>query len=368
MAERTWRGDAPAVAQVTHVTPANVEVGDWYALRINNKTIAVQAAEATVEHVVNALVTAINGSDEPEWQEVVAGAGTDDAGNVTHLVLTAATAGVPFTVEVDPKTTVQTIIVTRITQGQPAQNEQQRIALTPAPTSGTFTITYDGQTTSAIDYDATAAEVQSALEALNNISPGDVVVTGGPGPSTPWLITFTGNLAGTDVPLLSVDASGLSGSGSVIVTAVTEGLGLSDELHAIRLSFPDNTCEYRIQYLGAWSPWIPATANPQNYLEQIPGIGQGNIQVVGTCEEFPESYSSKVEAVWVIHFTGDLGGQLIDLPSIETNPVGTATPTKLQLGGQSSCTEWQWFEATENGFWLSYQGETTDVILGTEWL
>ena len=42
---------------------------------------------------------------------------------------------------------------------------------------GTFTLTYNGQTTAAIAYNATAAQVQSALEALNNVAPGDVVVT-----------------------------------------------------------------------------------------------------------------------------------------------------------------------------------------------
>ena len=46
-------------------------------------------------------------------------------------------------------------------------------------TSGTFTLSFDGQTTSAIAWDASASTVQSALESLSNIdadnSSSDVV-------------------------------------------------------------------------------------------------------------------------------------------------------------------------------------------------
>jgi hypothetical protein len=66
-------------------------------------------------------------------------------------------------------------------------NEAQTVTITGTPTGGTFTLTYSGQTTAAIAYNANAAAVQSALEALSNLAPGDVTVTGGPGPGTPYL-------------------------------------------------------------------------------------------------------------------------------------------------------------------------------------
>ncbi|MFB7428788.1 hypothetical protein ACFC0K_36510 [Streptomyces hydrogenans] len=50
--------------------------------------------------------------------------------------------------------------------------------MTGAPTDGNFTITHSGQTTAAIAYNATAAAVQAALEALSNVNSGDIVVTG----------------------------------------------------------------------------------------------------------------------------------------------------------------------------------------------
>ena len=54
-------------------------------------------------------------------------------------------------------------------------NETQTVRVTNA-TGGTFTLTFDGQTTAPIAFNATAAAIQAALEALSNIEPGDVVV------------------------------------------------------------------------------------------------------------------------------------------------------------------------------------------------
>ncbi len=83
--------------------------------------------------------------------------------------------------------------------------------LTVDATGGTFTITYAGQTTAAIAFDAAAAAVQSALEALSNIAPGDVACTGGPCATAPVICTFGGTLANTDVALMTTDPALLTG-------------------------------------------------------------------------------------------------------------------------------------------------------------
>jgi hypothetical protein len=49
-------------------------------------------------------------------------------------------------------------------------NEVQRITITGTPTGGTFTLTFQGNTTAPIAYNASAATVVAALEAL----PGNV--------------------------------------------------------------------------------------------------------------------------------------------------------------------------------------------------
>lgn len=107
-----------------------------------------------------------------------------------------------------------------LTQGT---NEVQTITITGSPTGGTFTLTYAGQTTAGIVWNATAGAVQSALEALSNLAPGDVVVTGGPGPATPWVATFGGALSATDVAQMTASGALLTPSGTAAVTTTTPG-------------------------------------------------------------------------------------------------------------------------------------------------
>ena len=60
------------------------------------------------------------------------------------------------------------------------RTETQIVGFCGTPLSGTFALRFDGQTTADIAYNATAAEVQAALESLDNINPGDVRVEFGP--------------------------------------------------------------------------------------------------------------------------------------------------------------------------------------------
>lgn len=57
-------------------------------------------------------------------------------------------------------------------------NRPITVSISGAPTGGTYTLTYGGQTTSAIAYNATASTVQTALQALTSIGSGNATVTG----------------------------------------------------------------------------------------------------------------------------------------------------------------------------------------------
>lgn len=102
-----------------------------------------------------------------------------------------------------------------------ATNEVQTITITGTPTGGDFTLTFNGQTTGAIAYDADAATVELALEALSNIEVGEATCAGGALPGTPVTVTFSGQYAAQDVPLMTDDDSGLTG-GTTPAVAVTE--------------------------------------------------------------------------------------------------------------------------------------------------
>jgi hypothetical protein len=110
-------------------------------------------------------------------------------------------------------------------------NAVQTITVTGAPTGGSFKLTYDGAQTAAIAWNATAAVVQAALEALPNIGTGGVVGAGGPLPGTPVTITFSGpNVAKRSVPLMVADSTGFTGGASPTATPTmsTPGTGYGD--------------------------------------------------------------------------------------------------------------------------------------------
>lgn len=107
-------------------------------------------------------------------------------------------------------------------------NEIQTVTITGSPTGGTFTLTFQGQTTAGIAYNATAATVQAALEALSNIAPGDVVVTGGPMPGVGVVVTFQGQYAGIDVTQMTGSAAGLTGGTPVLTIATLTNGGLTE--------------------------------------------------------------------------------------------------------------------------------------------
>lgn len=113
-------------------------------------------------------------------------------------------------------------------------SEVQTITITGAPTGGTFSLTYDGQTTAALAYNATTAAVQTALQGLSSIGSGNATVTGTAGSS--YVVTFTGTLANQNVPTIVAVGTFTGGTSPAISVATTTG-GAAGSL----LSITDDT-------------------------------------------------------------------------------------------------------------------------------
>ncbi len=64
-----------------------------------------------------------------------------------------------------------------------------------------FSLEFNGDSTPFLAANATAGDVQSALENLSTIGAGNVIVTGDPG--GPWTVRFTGDLCDQDVPSIT---------------------------------------------------------------------------------------------------------------------------------------------------------------------
>ena len=120
-------------------------------------------------------------------------------------------------------------------------NEVQTLAKTGTVSGGTFTISFQGQTTAAIAYGETAANIITALNLLSNVDSGDITATGGPAGTSDVVFTFAGGgrYAGTNVPLMVVNGAALTGGGSYAIAETTPGAysanpgGLTD-LYAVR--------------------------------------------------------------------------------------------------------------------------------------
>ncbi len=89
---------------------------------------------------------------------------------------------------------------------------EQTIVIEGAPTAGTFALTFEGQTTEPIPFDADREAVRKALDALSTVAAGNgaVVVTGPAG--GPYTVYFAaGALAQKAQPLIACDAAALTG-------------------------------------------------------------------------------------------------------------------------------------------------------------
>lgn len=137
--------------------------------------------------------------------------------------------------------------------GAAAVNEVQ--TLTVDASSGTYTLTYAGETTDPIAENAANTDVQNALLALDVFTVNNCpVVTGSAG--GPYTITFSeGDLAGTNLPLIvgaSVDLGG-TGAHTADVTQATAGHPL-----VAGVAVTGEAGDYVIEFVGAPDPRITA--------------------------------------------------------------------------------------------------------------
>lgn len=198
---KIWRGDAPAVAQVVTVTPANVESGDVFSLAMNGKSVSVTAATASASAVVDSLAAAITASSHPEFAEITAIA----SGGV--LTLTANTAGVPFTVTGSASNGSSLgVLVTTLQNGAAAvtgSNQVQSFSI-PVSASGFFSVVCGGQSAGFTIGDS-AGTVQTGLQALSTIGSGNCTVTKvSDSNDDVYTVVFNGALAGLAVATLIV--------------------------------------------------------------------------------------------------------------------------------------------------------------------
>jgi len=372
-----YRGDAPGVKQVWTVTPGTVEVGDMFRITVNgraDKFVEYTALLATVADVTAGLQALVAASDLPEFGEVVA------TSTSTVLTLTAETAGVPFefTFETTNTSTGISVTVVEATKGSVAINEVQKITLLGTPTGGTFAVEWDpgagSEVTGNIAFDATAATVLTALEALPSVTAGDMSVTGAAG--GPWSVSFTGTYAASDVNLMIIDGTLLTGSGTVDIATTTEGSNLSDAIFSILAADTagQGLGTFTITIFGETTSALASDASAatvQTALEALSSVGTGNVTVLRGLDRvggFIDTIGySGLSYRFILHFTGALAETAV---TITLNTTGIIDPDFVAVlwsifGGDVNVNENQILDLgapTGGTFTLTFGGQTTGQL------
>lgn len=230
-----------ATQEVQTLTMTAVAIDGTFTLSyggLATAAIAYDANTAEIQAALNGIVLTDNivlsGTD-------LANAGTtvftfNDVNYADAEMLVIDTSALGRTAE------VQTLTSANATRGSfrltyagattPYVEEKIQISDVNDPNGGTFKLTFGGQETAALDYDANDLDVKAALEALSTIEPNEVVVTGGPLPDAAVVVRFTEGLGGQNVGAVTLSTnsltSGESGETAAYeITVLREGSGLA---------------------------------------------------------------------------------------------------------------------------------------------
>lgn len=286
-------GDA-GTNEVQTITPTTLApTGGTWDLDWNGEgptAVAYDATAADVLAVIIAFATPVSGD--------LTVTGSDGGPyEVTFLVNLGLQTVVDITADGDLLSGRPTVLVTTQESVAPV-NEVQTISIPGGSVIGTFALTYDGQTTGPADYNDTGADIDTLLEALSNIGAGDVGVTGAAG--GPWVVTFTGALAGGPRVDITGDGANLTSHNVTITETVTGGVGVNEE-QTIEIPSIVVGGTFTITYNGQTTATIAYNASAGDVeaaLKLLTNIGAGDLTVTG---------GPGPGANWVCEFTGALG-------------------------------------------------------------
>jgi uncharacterized phage protein gp47/JayE len=139
---------------------------------------------------------------------------------------TVIPAGTVFSVSGNPQAKFSSDSAVTLVAGT---DEVQTISFSGVPTAGSFRLNYEDEQTSLISFNATAAQIQSALNALTKLS--GVTVTGSF--SSNFVVTFAGDDGKLPQPLLTVSNNTLTNPNPVTVTITETTAGVPQGSSAV---------------------------------------------------------------------------------------------------------------------------------------
>lgn len=169
-------------------------------------------------------------------------------------------------------------------------NEVQCFDFDFIPTSGTWQITFDGQTTALLPFNASIALIKIELENLSNVAVGEVTLTGNINPSKHIQVTFVNGLGLQDQPQMTIFSNTLIAGLTVTITPSTITGGVApiigtSETQYISFSNIPTTGDFSLTYEFVTTSLLNQTTTAsslQAALEALLSIGVGNVSVTGS--------------------------------------------------------------------------------------
>ena len=226
------------------------------------------------------------------------------------------------------------------------------VTLGNTPTGGTYTLSYGGQTTTALAYNAAPATVQAALAALSSIGAGNVTVSGTAGSSyTVNLTVATSTLTGSSAMTNSTTpVSTVSSSTGAVIAAKAAGR------YTVAVSGNPTAGTYTLGYGGQTTTALAydaTAATIQAALAALSSIGAGNVTV--------SALSASSYTVDVANYAGTLslvGNSLVSAANAAVTITDNFRPTTAASVYGIAATSW---EANGGALTLSYGGSSVAV-------
>ncbi|WP_154898260.1 Calx-beta domain-containing protein [Gimesia maris] len=168
--------------------------------------------------------------------------------------------------------------------GDTGANEVQTLSLPKYLSGGTFTLSFESEETASLSYNATAADVKSALEALTSIGAGNVLVTRENSDSPVFTVTFVGQLSKQDVSSLVIDGSNLKFSHPDLLSypdGIWSSISLTYATGSGTFTFSYTNMADENPILMTTDP-IPVTATAGQIELALQSIGIYNVDVMGS--------------------------------------------------------------------------------------
>lgn len=157
-----------------------------WAEKQSAKGVAVTTGSKSFKQVAGSVVTNIEAGSE-NFSD-----GTQ-FGDTTQWLNSVSSAGTPgLEAGTDELAWLLWVFHGAETVSPAGTDEVQTLTMTGTPTGGTVCLSYDGRVTATVPFGATAANVDTALEALPTLGTNSVTCAGGPWPGTPITVTFNG--------------------------------------------------------------------------------------------------------------------------------------------------------------------------------